>query len=219
MLSSSRSCFAKALLSSLNMETKTRIRRDDERCNSCGQTTSSYDIVHCGSIERGYRQLCNGCFNTEMAKAAGLEQFVHANFEPMVLTDCLGKLHKFHFRARLFGTGVAIDAFELRNDAPSGYFFQIIDLPEVDLLVLFARLVEKVRRALSIKHLEDGTYGLQIADDRVVRGRIECDAHDGELPVLVIDGREIDWDHFGHMLVNCEGEQFKLIIADNSEEL
>jgi len=32
----------------------------------------------------------------------------------------------------------------------------------------------------------------------------------------VIDGREIDWDEFGRMF---EGSQFKLHIADKSEEL
>jgi hypothetical protein len=103
----------------------------------------------------------------------------------------------------LFGTGVAIDAFELRNENPAGYSFQIIGEPEADLLVLLGRLVlgrlvEKMRRALSIKHLKEGDYGLQIADGRVVRGRIKWDAsNDGQLPLLVIDGREIDWDQFG----------------------
>ncbi len=53
-----------------------------------------------------------------------------------------------------------------------------------------------------------------------MRGRIEWDdAHDGCVPLLVIDGQEIDWDHFGRMLMGFEGWQFKLIIADKSEEL
>jgi hypothetical protein len=133
-------------------------------CDVCGQSTSGYDIVHCGSIEHGYRRLCSRCFNTQMAKAAGLEGFEHVKFEPVGLTDCLGELHEFHFRAHLFGTGVAINAFELRNEDPAGYSFQIIGEPEVDLLVLLGQLVEKMRRALSIKHLKQGDYGLQIAD-------------------------------------------------------
>jgi hypothetical protein len=45
------------------------------------------------------------------------------------------------------------------------------------------------------------------------------DAHDGRLPLLVIDGRQIDWDEFGRMLMSFEGSQFKLHIADKSEEL
>jgi hypothetical protein len=216
----SRSCPPKSLLSSLNMDTDQSTLPDKAHCDVCGQSTSGYDIVHYGSIERGYSELCSRCFNTQMAKAAGLEGFEHVKFEPVGLTDCLGELHEFHFRARLFGTGVAIDAFELRNEDPAGYSFQIIGEPEVDLLVLLGRLVEKMRRALSIKHLKDGNYGLQIADGGVVRGRIKWDdAHDGELPLLVIDGREIDWNRFGRMLMSHEGAQFKLTIADKSEEL
>ena len=61
---------------------------------------------------------------------------------------------------------------------------------------------------------------MQIADDGVVRGRIEWDdAQDVRLPLLVIDGREIDWDQFGRMLMSYEGWQFKLTLADKSEEL
>jgi hypothetical protein len=81
-------------------------------------------------------------------------------------------------------------------------------------------LVEKMRRALSVKHLENGNCGLQISDQRIVRGRIESDeSPDGGLPLLVIDGREISWEQFGHMLMSYEGWQFKLTIADKSEEL
>jgi Thiolase, C-terminal domain len=102
----------------------------------------------------------------------------------------------------------------------AGYKFQIIGDPEEDLLVLLGRLIEKMRRALSTKHLTDGEHGLQIAEQRVVRGRIEWDdASDGRVPLLVIDGREIGWDEFGRMLMSFEGWQFKLSIADKSEEL
>ena len=191
----SRPCSPKSLLSSLNMDTDQSTLHHKTHCDVCGQSTSDYDIVYCGSIEGGYRPLCSRCLNIQMAKATGHEGFEHLKFEPVGLTDCLGEIHEFHFRARLFGTGVAIDAFELRNEDPAGYFFQIIGEPEVELLVLFGQLVKKMRRALSIKHLMDGTYGLQIADGGVVRGRIRWDAaHDGQLPLLVIDGREIDWN-------------------------
>jgi len=110
-----------------------------------------------------------------MAITAGLEGFEHARVGPVGFTDCFGELHAFHFRAHSFGTGVAIDAFELRNGNPAGYFFQIIGEPEADLLVLLGRLIEKMRRALSIKHLMGGDYGLQIANGGGVRGRIEWD--------------------------------------------
>jgi hypothetical protein len=202
------------------MDTAQSTPRPHPPCDVCGQSTPDYDIVHYGSIEHGYRRLCGRCFNTEMAKASGLEGFQHVKFEPVELTDCLGDLHKFHFRVHLFGTGATIDAFELRNGDPSGYCFQIIGEPDADLLVLLGQLVGKMRRALSIKHLRDGDYGPEIAENGVVCGRIESDhAQDGELPLLVIDGREIDWNQFGRMLISNEGAQFKLTIVDKSEEL
>jgi len=40
------------------------------------------------------------------------------------------KSHEFHFRSFLFGTGVALDAFELRDGNPAGYQFQVIAEPE-----------------------------------------------------------------------------------------
>jgi hypothetical protein len=53
-----------------------------------------------------------------------------------------------------------------------------------------------------------------------VRGRIAWDdEHEGRLPLLVIDGREVSWNAFGRMLMTFEGWQFKLEIRDRSEEI
>jgi hypothetical protein len=88
----------------------------------------------------------------------------------------------------------------------SGYHFQIIGDPAEDLLVLLGRLIAKIRRALSVKHLVDGELGLQIGDNRVVQGMVESDRdYDGRAPLLIIDGREVTWDEFGHMLMSFEG--------------
>ena len=190
------------------------------RCARCGQITPTFEIVNYGSMEHGYREICLQCLNTEMAEAMGLAGFEHAKFEPVGLTDCAGEVHEFHFRTNLFGPGVSIDAFELRDGLPSGYQFQIIGSPEGDLLKLLGQLIQKMRRGLSVKHLVDGRYGLQIADHGMVRGKIEWDdAHDGRVPLLIIDGREVTWDELGRMLMSFEGWQFKLTVADKSEEL
>jgi hypothetical protein len=89
------------------------------RCASCGQVTPSYEIVNYGSMEHGYKEICLQCLNKEMAEAMGLEGFEHAKFEPVGLADCTGEVHEFHFRTNLFGTGVALDAFELRDGDPT----------------------------------------------------------------------------------------------------
>jgi hypothetical protein len=209
------------LLCSLNLAHEAQSTRSREtRCDSCARTTLDYDIVNYCSIEGGYRHLCSQCFNKEVAESARLTGFENAKFEPVGLVDSSGEVREFHFRTYLFGTGVALDAFELRDGHPSGYHFQIIGDPEGDLLVLLGRLIEKMRRALSTKHLTNGNHGLQISDERVVCGRVEWDdVHDGRVPLLIIDGREIGWNEFGRMRMSFEGWQFKLTIKDKSEEL
>jgi hypothetical protein len=189
------------------------------RCATCGQVTPDHDIVNYGSIEDGYRELCNQCLNAEVAKSDGLDKFEHVRFDAVEVADCTGEAHVFHFRTRLFGPGVSLDAFELRDGHPAGYEFQIIGDPQEDQLALLGRLIEKIRRALSVKHLKDGELGLQIADRLAVQGRIEWDAaEDGRVPLLVVDGREITWKEFGRMMLTCEGWQFRLEIRDKSEE-
>jgi len=82
-----------------------------------------------------------------------------------------------------------------------------------------ARLIERMRRALALRHLMDDGPRLAIAD-MVVRGRVGCDPDaDDRVPVLVIDGREVGWKQFGQMLMMFERCQFKLEIKDPSEEV
>ena len=134
-------------------------------------------------MESGYRKLCSRCFNGMVAKLAGLEGFENLALDPVGITDSAGEVHQFHFRTHLFGPGVALDAFELRGGEAAGYEFQIIGEPADELLVLLGRLIERIRRALSVKHIAEGERGLQIADHHVVRGRIEWDAaSDGRCP-------------------------------------
>jgi hypothetical protein len=88
---------------------------------------------------------------------------------PVELTDCDGEAHQFHFRMRLFGPGVALDAFEIRDGTPAGYQFQVIGEPDDDPLILLARLIERIRRALSVKHREGRQS--RVADCRSNRAR------------------------------------------------
>jgi len=201
------------------------MRNDDEhahstiRCQGCGTVTAAYDVVSYGSMKGGYRQLCSRCFNTEVASTQGLEHFENIHFDELVMTDCAGEAHTFHFRTRLLGTMVALDAFELERAEPAGYQFQILGEPEGDLLSLLGRLVERMRRTLSVKHLAQGTHDLQIAG-KTVRARIDYDGtNDERMPLVVIDGRDVSWEEFGRMLMTFEGWQFRMEIADRSEEI
>lgn len=190
------------------------------QCEVCGKFTPGHDIVNFSSMDQGCRLLCSHCFNAEVAKLSGLESFDNIRIQPIGITDCDGETHQFHFTQRLLGNMVALDAIELRGGSPDGYQFQMTGDPDGDAFALLGRLVEKIRRALSVKHItDDDRHGLQIAD-QIVRGRIEGDYSEADhAPIVVIDGREISWDDFGHMLMTFEGWQFKLEIRDISEEL
>ena len=179
------------------------------------------DIVMLSSSkDSAYRQLCGWCSNAQAAAAFGLNGFEQHRFEPVQVLDCAGDPHEFHFRTTLFGPDVALNASEIRNGFRSGYEFQVIGDPEEDPMILLGRLLEKIRRALSVKHLVPEVYGLRIAEHGVVRGIIEWDDdEDGLLPLLNVDGRKVTWDELGRMLMTYEGWQFKLEIRDKSEEV
>jgi hypothetical protein len=84
--------------------------------------------------------------------------------------------HEFHFRVRLLGDRVALDAFE---------HFQALGDPQGDLFALMGQLVERMRRALALRHLEyDKQLGWTIADF-LARSRITWDdEQDGRVPLL-----------------------------------
>ena len=192
---------------------------DTTVCEACGTAVPSYDAVSYGSIERGYRELCTSCFNAEVASALGLERFEQVRLEPIVMTDCAGEQHEFHFQIRLLGHVMALEAFELKAGVPGGYQFEILGEPDGDPLPLLGSLIERMRRTLSVRHLVSDEDGARIAEQTVC-GRIEWDASgDGRVPLLVIDGQEVSWDEFGRMLMSFEGWQFRVAIRDRSEEV
>ena len=190
-------------------------------CEGCGKDVPGYDITHFGSIDNGYRDLCSLCFNTEVAKLSGLDNFDSTRLEPIGISDCNGELDQFHFVTRLLVSMVTLEAFELQEGQRAGYEFQMIGDPEEDQLDLLGRMVKRIRKALSVKHLaDDGDgHGLRIAD-MMVRGQIGCDYSEGvPAPSVVVDGQEISWEKFGSMLSSFEGWQFRLEILDRSDEL
>ena len=133
-------------------------------------------------------------------------------------------VHQFHLRTRLLGAIVTLEAYELKENEPSGYQFQLIGEPDEDRFVQLGRLVDRIRRALATQYLEDGRAGFQIKGMQV-KGAIEADMSDegdlwgSRMPMLVIDGRDVSWEDFGRMLMTFEGFQFKLEIVDKSDDL
>jgi hypothetical protein len=191
----------------------------ENTCAACNKPTPGYDIVHFND-PTSPRILCTYCYNATMAASCGLDGFHNARFEPLDVVDQNGLRHVFHFRYRLFVTGVSLDAFELSDDTPSGYQFRVIGEPEDEPFEVLGRLVKKIKGALSTRHLEETPHGLLIADHGIVRGNIECDLDDPyrQMPLLIIDGQEITWAEFGQILTSYEGWRFKLKILERDQE-
>jgi hypothetical protein len=175
--------------------------------------------VNYASDVRAQRLLCTSCFNAEVARQHGLENFENIRLKPISLADCLGTEHHFHFTTRLLGDIVSLDAFELQDGNPAGYRFQQIGNSDDEVFSLLGQLIQKIRKALSVRHIEEGDLGLRIVDS-TVRGRIDWDETSDSLsPLIVVDGREISWKAFGRMLTTFEGSQFKLELLDPSAEV
>ncbi len=189
-------------------------------CDACHQPTPAHDVVNYGSMEGGYRKLCGRCFNGAAASRLGLQGFEHVVFEPVRMVDGRGAELEFRFRSWLCGTGLAIDAFELRDGSPAGYRFQVIGEPDDDPLELLGKLIGKMRRALALTHLEDTDLGPQVNDGLVLRGTVDSDPEeDHGVPMVVVDGSELSWDELGRMVATFEGWQFKLEFRDRSDEV
>jgi hypothetical protein len=148
-----------------------------------------------------------------------MTDFENVRLEPIRMMDCAGDAHQFHFQMRLLDTMLVLDTFEIQDGSHAGYEFRIIGKPEDDVLTLLGRLVEKMRRALAVKDLAINDSEFQIRD-QTVRGLISSNpAGPGDIPVVVVDGREIGWDDFGRMLAAFEGWQFRLEIRDLADDV
>ena len=187
-------------------------------CDTCGSVVSTYDGVYFSEGDTS-RFLCNRCYNESISGAIGLD-FEHLSFHPIILADKDDENHTFRFQTRLFGDKVHIQALEIRDNAPKGYEFAVSGDAENDLFGLFTKLVERMSRELKRKHIESGDLTRYIiTKEDIVRGHITWDDDTGgEVPCLVIDGKELSWCEFGRMLMAYEGFHFKLEIFEGDEE-
>jgi hypothetical protein len=187
------------------------------RCENCHANVPGYDVIHLGSPDGAYRDLCSRCYNQEIAGLAG-RSYNHHSFDPVVLADAGGHRRTFHFLLRHLGAQLSLEAFELSRGERAGYQFQIVDAVDSDLFEIMRRLVERMRRTLAKRYLVDQD-GRTSIDGMEVRGRIDCDLEmSPSLPTLVIDGRDVSWNEFGRMMMTFEGWGFQLAFKDPSEE-
>lgn len=146
-----------------------------------------------------------------------------ANLDPIILKDSDDIHHKFHFTIKHLDEHVCLEAFEVRDGQRCGYEFSYVVVIDEEVIDLFAKLVERMMNGLYQKHLQrsDLTNTWQINKKRVVRGKISSDllgdTDYGHPPLIVIDGKELNWEDFGRMLLTFEGFNFKLEIFERHD--
>ena len=66
----------------------------------------------------------------------------------------------------------------------------------------------------------EGELGPTLGSECTVRGRFTWDDEtQGQMPLLVVDGKPISWDALGRILSGYEGFQFKLEVRERSDDV
>jgi len=186
-----------------------------DECTACQSTVPSWDGVWVGDGER-YRFLCSRCYNESIAALIGLD-YEHINYEPVSVQDLDGVMHSFVFTTHLMGDRIAIEAHE--EGAQDGYEFSVVEDAEQDLFVTFGKLFERIRTELSRKHIEPEGTGYRIVGGDTLRGQITDDLESADdRPLLIIDGKPVNWDELARIIAPYKGFRFKLEIFDSSDE-
>jgi hypothetical protein len=137
--------------------------------------------------------------------------------QPIVMYDADGGSHTFTVRSRLR----VMEALEVEASGrplSPGYWFQVLGDHESDAWDLFRRLHVKMRREMTVRHIELTDLGWQIGQGQRIVGRIEWDPDTGgAVPLLVIDGKPFTWEQVGRMLMTFEGFTIDARIEDSIE--
>ena len=95
-------------------------------CEACGTAVPSYDA---GATARSTAVIASCAPAASMPRWPvfwGWSDFEHVRLQPIVMTDCAGEQHEFHFQIRLLGDVMTLEAFELKAGVPGGYQFEML---------------------------------------------------------------------------------------------
>jgi hypothetical protein len=189
------------------------VMEDGKPYGSCGRPLRPDETI----TIVGVGERCFSCFNAEMAQQLNVD-FDDTRLAPVVLADRDGVPRTFEIRSRLVPTGHAMQAVEVPLRKRGGYRFEILGDFEADAWELFQRLYEKMRREMAIRHIVHAEHGWQLTDEDTLVGRIEWDDEtDGQMALLVVDGKVLTWHEVGRMLMTFEGFTLDARVEDSIE--
>lgn len=190
-----------------------------DKCDKCGKTIT-YGGVCLGESPDHARELCEDCYNEEIADRYGIKHF--SDYERTYrVKDCDGKAHTFAISQHIFPMIIQWEACELIDD-DIGYKFVVHAQMDENPKISLRRLYQKVQNGLSKTFIEDETAYSQkfytLKTDQFT-GRIEWDdAYDGRIPQIVIDGKTYSWEQIGEMMMTYEGFIIKVQIKDIGDD-
>lgn len=167
------------------------------------------------------KNLCASCYNVWAAERMGIAPPEPSELPPIALFDCIGKEHIFYFQVRI-STGLGLIAQEINEHGEScGYQFSLMQHPETPVAEAYSKLIEKIRRGLSVRYLELSDFGsmsqnrLYVKHNAIV-GRIEENKNG---PTAVIDGIEYSWEELGRFVSSHMGFNFRIECIDPYDEI
>ena len=165
--------------------------QERRRCGLCRKILRAHDSISIAGVgDRCYR-----CFNDETADQLGVD-FHNTALPPFAVTDVDGVRHRFEIRSMRCPPDTPCPRVRLGSQArKEGIGSRSLATSRPTPHDLFTRLRERIRQGLSVRHVQETEHGWQLTQPHRLRGVIEWDPEtDGELPLLIVDGRPFTWD-------------------------
>ncbi len=186
------------------------------QCDRCSDEIPIYQRSVNYSNGSQAEHLCSECFSMETALR--LDTAIDY-FEPS-LYEIHGKgkkKHTFYIDRLAFDSGISLEAREIKRGKHQGYRIAVGGDLTSDCDELLGLLLAKVEKAVKHKYLKLENLGPvkhHYVRENELAGNIEWDdQYNGNVPLFVIDGKEISLEELGRMLMSFEGWAFKLTIT------
>lgn len=194
----------------------------EERCVRCNKSVSTslgiflsaHDTTELGGC--GFH--CGRCAAEAVAEVTG-KKFHYVDIEPITLVNAAGRRCLFHFQYLTNGPTPSLQAVEFQDGVAHGYEAAVLAEPGESSVSLIGRLLDKLHRLLARSDVVEApelTLGLSMTSSEI-RGLIAYDEEsDGSF--AVVDGRRLDWETLGQLLLSHEGFHFRLELRDPTDE-
>lgn len=191
---------------------------NESLCDRCKKTYPGYNMISLDQGDNNYIDICFNCWNQECADKLGIP-LSETGQNLINIADKNNKIHKFHILRHILANGIFIEAQEIQNEDIKGYKFGIRGDLYCDQIDLFVKLTEKIKQGLQKQYITLDEEGHKHFKDDIIVGDITWyDDTDDRLPLLIIDGKEYNWNDIGRMITAYEGFKIKLEIFDRSDD-